>query len=93
MEEVEYIKSNAVTQYYIKGTLITHRDDGPAVIYADGDKEWYQYGKRHRLDGPAAIYISPIPNNKRTFWYFNDQKITCSNLLEFQRMIKLLAFV
>ena len=31
-----------------------HRLDGPAVEYADGDKEWFVDGKRHRLDGPAV---------------------------------------
>jgi hypothetical protein len=30
-----------------------HRDDGPAVIYADGTKEWFQHGRYHRDDGPA----------------------------------------
>jgi hypothetical protein len=30
-----------------------HRDDGPAVIYADGGKVWYQHGYLHRDDGPA----------------------------------------
>ncbi len=32
-----------------------HRDDGPAVIDADGAQYWYQHGKRHREDGPAVI--------------------------------------
>ena len=30
-----------------------HRLDGPAIEYSDGDKAWWQNGKRHRLDGPA----------------------------------------
>jgi hypothetical protein len=30
-----------------------HRLDGPAIEYANGDKDWYVEGKRHRLDGPA----------------------------------------
>lgn len=34
-----------------KGDL--HREDGPAVVWYDGYKDWYQNGKRHRLDGPA----------------------------------------
>lgn len=33
-----------------------HRDDGPAVEYANGDKHYYQHGKLHRADGPAVIY-------------------------------------
>jgi hypothetical protein len=35
-----------------------HRDGGPAVEYANGDKEWWQHGKRHRDDGPAIMYAS-----------------------------------
>jgi hypothetical protein len=30
-----------------------HRFDGPAVEWADGDREWYIDGKPHRMDGPA----------------------------------------
>ena len=33
-----------------------HREDGPAIEYTDGAKEWRQYGKLHRLDGPAIDY-------------------------------------
>jgi hypothetical protein len=33
-----------------------HRLDGPAIEYADGDKEWYVDGKHHRLEGPAVEY-------------------------------------
>lgn len=32
-----------------------HRDDGPAIIYADGRKTYYQDGLVHREDGPAVI--------------------------------------
>jgi len=31
-----------------------HREDGPAVEYQDGSKEWRINGKLHRLDGPAV---------------------------------------
>jgi hypothetical protein len=34
---------------------ILHREDGPAIEYADGgSKFWYINGKRHREDGPAV---------------------------------------
>jgi hypothetical protein len=33
-----------------------HRHIGPAVEYADGDREWYFNGLRHRESGPAVIY-------------------------------------
>ena len=35
---------------------IYHREDGPAVKFPDGGKEWYLNGKRHREDGPAVEY-------------------------------------
>jgi len=31
-----------------------HREDGPAIEYADGTKFWFVNGQRHRLDGPAV---------------------------------------
>ena len=32
---------------------ILHRENGPAIEYADGDKFWLQDGLLHRTDGPA----------------------------------------
>jgi hypothetical protein len=32
---------------------ILHREDGPAIEYADGSKAWWLNGNRHREDGPA----------------------------------------
>ncbi len=33
-----------------------HRDDGPAIIHADGTQRWFQHGERHRDGGPAWIW-------------------------------------
>lgn len=33
-----------------------HRDDGPAIEYADGSKAWYRNDELHREDGPAIEY-------------------------------------
>jgi len=30
-----------------------HREDCPAIELANGDKEWYVNGKKHRENGPA----------------------------------------
>jgi len=54
--------------WYKEGTDILHREDGPAVEYADGEKRWYQNGKIHRVDGPAIEY----PNGSR-WWVINGQ--------------------
>ena len=43
-----------------------HREDGPAVEWADGTKFWYKDGKYHREDGPAFEYA-----DGDKFWYFN----------------------
>ena len=40
----------------IDGVHKLHRLDGPAIEYANGNKEWFQNGKRHRLDGPAIEF-------------------------------------
>jgi hypothetical protein len=45
---------------------ILHREDGPAVEYADGGKVWYLNDRLHREDGPAAEYA-----NGDKFWYLN----------------------
>jgi hypothetical protein len=38
-------------EWYWNGKL--HREDGPAIEWADGSKSWYLNGKHHREDGPA----------------------------------------
>jgi len=43
-----------------------HREDGPAIEWANGDKSWYLNGKIHREDGPA---IERANGNK--IWYLN----------------------
>ena len=41
------------TRSYYNNAGELHRDEGPAIEYADGDKFWYQNGNLHRTDGPA----------------------------------------
>lgn len=46
---VEDVEANH--SWWVNGRY--HREDGPAVIWADGTKVWYKNGKEHRADGPA----------------------------------------
>jgi hypothetical protein len=46
-----------------------HREDGPAIEYADGDKEWRLNGLLHREDGPA---IESANGDK--YWYLNGKR-------------------
>jgi len=48
---VEYVNSKS---WYKEGNL--HRENGPAIEYADGYKTWYKEGKLHRENGPAKEY-------------------------------------
>jgi len=47
-----------------------HRKDGPAIIWSDGDEEWFVNGKRHRLDGPAIDW----KNLPKEYW-INGKKL------------------
>ena len=52
----QYIKIDEIGNkiyYSDKEMKIYHRENGPAIEWADGDKWWYLNGKRHREDGPA----------------------------------------
>jgi hypothetical protein len=42
-----------------------HREDGPALEYANGLKIWYWHGELHREDGPAIQYADGTK-----FWYW-----------------------
>ena len=41
------------TRYWFDNKGRYHREDGPAVEWANGNKAWYRNGKQHREDGPA----------------------------------------
>jgi hypothetical protein len=71
------------TVWCLNGQL--HREDGPAVEWADGSKIWCQHGKFHRLDGPAIDCFFKE-------WFYQDRKIDCSSQQEFDKIIKLKAF-
>jgi hypothetical protein len=45
-----------------------HREDGPAVEFINGDKEWWINDKRHREDGPACEC-----SNGYKAWYKNGE--------------------
>ena len=55
-------------EWWLNGDL--HREDGPAIEYANGDKEWWHLnGKLHREDGPAIEYA-----NGGKWWYLNGKR-------------------
>ena len=54
-----------------------HRDNGPAIQWADGGCEWMVKGSYHKSDGPAVEYVSGV----RQWWWYG-QKVT-----EYEHMI------
>ena len=53
--------------YYVNGK--SHREDGPAVKYADGTKKWRLNGICHRIDGPAIEWYDGDKD-----WYLNGKR-------------------
>lgn len=58
------IKDQNGTIIYYNSKNKIHRDDGPAVEYANGTKEWARDGRFYRARGPA---IEDSDGTKR--WY------------------------
>ena len=52
------------TRIYRNAAGQPHRDNGPAVVWRNGDCYWYQNGVLHREDGPAIEYAD---GSKRWF--------------------------
>lgn len=52
MHELKLCKRNA------EGLL--HSEDGPALEYVNGQKEWWVDGRLHRLDGPAIKSMTSL---------------------------------
>lgn len=51
---------------YIDENKLTHKEDGPAIIWPNGDQYWHKNGKLHREDGPAIIL-----SNGEIEWWLN----------------------
>lgn len=86
-----WIEDISGTKYHYVNDQI-HCDDGPAVVYYDGDKEWFINGKRHRENGPACEYSMSF-NRCKTYWYYNGEHIICSTLEEFKALTIFKAFI
>ena len=66
-EQYIHINQLGTKRYYSDREMnILHREDGPAIEYADGDKAWYIDDKLHREDGPAVETA-----NGHKAWYIN----------------------
>ena len=64
------VYTDGTTWWYLNDKL--HRQDGPAIEWANGDKEWWFGGERHRQDGPAVEHT--FLDMKK--WYLNGERLT-----------------
>ena len=73
MNEKQFIKTTAFKTLYYSDKAMTelHREDGPAVEYADGTKSWYINGKLHREDGPAVVHN----NGYKDLYYIHGRRV------------------
>ena len=69
MKEYTVKDESGGQKWYLDGKL--HREDGPAVIWADGTEEWWLNGKLHREGGPAVIW----PSGAQA-WWLNGNRVT-----------------
>ena len=55
---IEVIRSDQEGKvvYHIKGTYQVHREDGPAIEWSNGYREWRIKNALHREGGPAIEY-------------------------------------
>jgi hypothetical protein len=63
------VDKHGTQRWYRDGKL--HRENHPAVIYANSAKYWYRNGKCHREDGPAWIWADGTQR-----WYLNGKELT-----------------
>lgn len=56
------------TIYLDAGRLHRREDEGPAVLYANGDVAYYWRGLKHRVRGPAFQSV-----NGDEFWYYENE--------------------
>jgi len=74
-------------EYWYKDNIL-HREDGPAIEWVSGSKFWVIDGNLHRMDGPAIYHPLGISS-----WYYHGKFITNISQEDFERKIKLLAFI
>lgn len=61
-----FVIDQAGTQTWITETGISHRSDGPAIIWNDGSFFWYNDGIVTCENGPAVYYAT----TKKFHWFF-----------------------
>ena len=65
-----------------------HRENGPAIIFPDGDSSWFFDGKLHRINGPAIDWKV----EGRFVWALHGVRVDCTTQEEFEQLMRMKAF-
>ena len=68
-------------EWFLNGEL--HREDGPAIEFANGSKAWYLHGKYHREDGPAYEGVSRLFTTGWRKWYLEDERVQPEDVVDY----------
>lgn len=77
MQQYRVTVNNGSIYWHKIGTDLLHREDGPAIESASGNKFWYFEGKLHRVDGPAIEWANGIK-----LWYIEGKEYTEEEFLK-----------
>ena len=76
------------TIFYYNEKNKLHREEGPAMEFASGTREWYKNGNRHREEGPAREFAG----GEKEYWYNNVKYPEIETDEEWKRFVKLIIF-
>jgi len=85
MKRIEYkvvVDEDGNKYWYLNDNDKRHREDGPAIEYANGTNYWYINDDLHREDGPAVEYA-----DGSKFWYLNGRRVSEAEIMENQQTI------
>ena len=84
------IEQDGTKYWYLNGKL--HREDGPAIEYANGIKVWCLNGKFHREDGPAFENVYGTVK-----WFLNDKEVSWREVFRLaktqEQQVRILCYV
>jgi hypothetical protein len=72
-----FIRYTLAGKYHYKDEdmKVLHREDGPAIEFNDGGREWMIDGKLHRTNGPAVIWVVKGEPDYLEYW-INGEMLT-----------------
>lgn len=92
MKKIKYYNFINKYYYYLDDDGNYHNDDGPAVEYCSGLKQYIFHGKLHRTDGPAVEYSpkSTAKDKTKSLYYLDGKYYSFKDWDRIRKMLWLL---